>query len=64
MSYLWRVLTFLGLVIIACVLGYWLRRIKYALIGILAVLEASVNRVASRTGEPPIRQDIPDEWLR
>ena len=56
--------TFLGLVLVAGVLWYWLRRIKYALIGILAVLEASVNRVAHRTGEPPIRADIPDDVLR
>lgn len=56
--------TFAGLLVVAGVLWYWLRRIKYALIGIVVLLEASINRVAKRTGEGPIMQDIPDELLR
>ena len=58
MSYLWRVLTFLGLVLIACVLGYWLRRIYRSLQGTSAVIEAGLNRAARNRGERQISDDI------
>lgn len=56
--------TFLGLVLVAGVLHYWLRRIFKALLGILSIVEASINRVARRTGEPPIMADVDPVTLR
>lgn len=56
--------TFWGLALIAGVLWFWLRRIRLALLGILAVTEASINRVARRTGEPPIMADVDSSVLR
>lgn len=52
------VLIFLGLLVVAGVLGYWLRRIYRALVGTLAVQEAALNRAARNRGEAQISDDI------
>jgi hypothetical protein len=54
----------LSVVFLACVLGYWLRRIRLAIAGLVVIIEASVNRAAKRSGELPIGADIPDDLLR
>lgn len=56
--------TFVGLLVVAVVLWIALRRIWKALIGILAITEASINRVAKRTGEAPIMADVDPQTLR
>lgn len=50
--------TFLGLVVVAGVLWYWLRRIARSLIATGAVIEASLNRAAVQRGETPISDQI------
>ncbi len=50
--------------VIAVVLFFQLRRISKVLLGILAVTEASINRVAKRAGDPPIMADVDASILR
>jgi hypothetical protein len=54
----------LSVVFLACVLGYWLRRIRLTLHALLAIVEVSVNKARLRNGEGPIRDDISDDILR
>lgn len=51
-------LTFVGLLVIACVLGYWLRKIFRSLQTLLAVIEAALNRAARNRGESKVSDDI------
>lgn len=58
------VLTFFGLLVLSYVVWYWGRRLTRAIVGLVAVVEASINRVAKRTGEAPIGADIDEDVLR
>ena len=55
---------FAGLVVLSFTVWYTGARIAMALRGILAVTEASINRVAKRTGEPPIMADVDADQIR
>ena len=58
-------MTFAGLLVIAVVLWFWLRRISRAHFALLAVVEATINRALSRHGEPPIiSKSEADEMFR
>lgn len=50
--------TFAGLLVVAGVLWYWLRRIWRTLSVLSAVVEAGLNRAATNRGEPWISDDI------
>lgn len=45
---------------IAYVLHYWLRRIARGVIGLGGMVEATLRRIANRTGDKPIPDDI--DW--
>jgi GDP-D-mannose dehydratase len=50
--------TFAGLLVVAYVLAYWLRKIYRSLQGMGAVHEAALNRAATNRGEAKISDDI------
>lgn len=50
--------TFFGLLCVAAVLWYWLRRIFRSLQGMGAVHEAALNRAATNRGESKISDDV------
>lgn len=54
----------LGLLVVAAVLWYWLRRLTRAVVALMAIIEASVNRVAQKNGESPIINDIHESVFR
>lgn len=50
--------TFAGLLVIAWVLWYWLRKIARVLASTGAVQEAAANRAAVGRGERPVSDDV------
>ena len=50
--------TFAGLLVVAIVLAYWLRKIYRSLQGMGAVHEAALNRAAQNRGENRISDDV------
>jgi len=50
--------TFWGLVLLSVVVWYGLWRIRIALLGVLGLMEVSLNRAALHRGERPVSDDV------
>lgn len=50
--------TFAGLLVIAAVLWFWLRKLTRVNAATCAVIEAGLNRAAVNRGEKPVSDDI------
>jgi hypothetical protein len=55
---------FWGLVLLSCVVGFYLRRLWLSHVALIAMLEAVFDRIARRNGDPPIRADVDPDALR